>query len=77
MSEFPDIPPPVPFDALVEAAERQRRTEKRDERDERDARDARTRELCARIMPTLDSQDARDFLNALAFMGTLVKKKTV
>lgn len=68
MSEFPDVPPPVPFDALVEAAERQRRADKRDARD---ARDARTRELCAQITPTLDSQDARDFLNALAFMGTL------
>jgi hypothetical protein len=58
------VPPAIPFDTLVRAAEQVGKTLPT-------GRNARTRALCAQITPTLDSQDARDFLKALAFMGTL------
>ena len=65
-------PPALPFDVLVRAAEhRAQDAEVGEVEQETRARDARTRARCAALAPTLDDEDARQFLQALVFLGTL------
>jgi hypothetical protein len=65
-------PPALPFDVLVRAAEhRAQDAEVGEAERETRARDARTRARCAALAPTLDDEDARQFLQALVFLGTL------